>query len=188
MSRPDDARALRSREALRNALLQLIEERAFDQISIRDITARAGVSYPVFFRRYESREQLLDDIAAEQVQRLLTLTLPIFNARMEGESLWALCRYVHEHRRLWRQLLNGGAGAIMREEFKRNALEIGAQQPASNPWLPPQLAAPFVTSGLFEILAWWMAQPDDYPIANVVKIIDALIVRLAVETVSIELD
>src|SRR5690606_32110407 len=123
------------------------------------------------------REQLLDDIAAEEVRRLLTLTLPIFNANMQAESLRALCRYVDEHRVLWTQLLTGGAGPIMREEFKRIAADIGATQPRSNPWLPRELAASFVVGGLFEILAWWLSQPPDYPSENVVKIIDALIVR-----------
>lgn len=188
MSRPHDARALRSREALRGALLALIEEKPFDQISIRDITGRAGVSYPVFFRRYETREQLLDDIAAEEVRRLLTLTLPIFNANMQAESLRALCRYVDEHRVLWTQLLTGGAGPIMREEFKRIAADIGATQPRSNPWLPGELAASFVVGGLFEILAWWLSQPPDYPSENVVKIIDALIVRSTARPLDIVLD
>jgi PAS domain S-box-containing protein len=156
--------------------------------AIRDITARAGVSYPVFFRRYETREQLLEDIAAEEVRRLLMLTLPIFNANMQEQSLRTLCRYVDEHRRLWTQLLTGGAGGIMREEFKRIAVEVGGSQPRSNPWLPHDLAASFVVGGLFEILAWWMGQPSDYPIENVVKIIDALIVRSTGRPMGIELD
>lgn len=177
MSRPHDARALRSRESLRNAFLALIEERPFDQISIRDITTRAGVSYPVFFRRYESKQQLLNDIAAEEVRRLLTLTLPIFNAKMQEESLRALCRYVDEHRVLWTQLLTGGAGNIMREQFKQIALDISTTQPRTNPWLPYELGASFVVGGLFEILAWWLSQPPEYPNENIVKIIDALIVR-----------
>lgn len=187
MSRPEDPRALRSREALRSALLRLVAERPFDQISIRDITVRAGVSYPVFFRRYETKEELLADIAAEQVQRLLTLTLPIFNAHMQEESLRALCGYVEDHRLLWTRLLTGGAGPAMREEFKRIAKEIGGTQPRINPWLPTELAASFVVSGLFEILAWWLSQPSDYPVENVVKIIDTLIVRSTARPVDIQL-
>jgi hypothetical protein len=34
-----------------------------------------------------------------------------------------------------------------------------------------------VTSGLFEILAWWLRLPEDYPLENVVKIIDVLIIQ-----------
>lgn len=187
MARPDDARALRSRGALRQALLDLVEERPFDEISIRDITTKAGVSYPVFFRRYNAKEQLLGDIAAEQVRRLLTLTTPIFQANMQGESLRALCRYVDDHRLLWTRLLTGGAGPVMREEFKRIAREIGNQHPRINPWLPRELAESFVVGSLFEILAWWLSQPEDYPIDNVVTLIDTLIVRSTARAVDIKL-
>lgn len=187
MSRPDDARALRSRASLREALLALVEERPFDQITIRDITAKAHVSYPVFFRRYQSKEDLLGDIATGEVRRLLTLTTPIFNANRQAESLRALCRHVDEHRILWTRLLTGGAGPIMREEFKRIAREIGDSHPRINPWLPRELAESFVVGSLFEILAWWLSQPQDYPIENVVTIIDTLIVRSTARPVDVNL-
>lgn len=187
MSRPDDARALRSRQALQTALLTLIEEKPLEQISIRDITAQAGVSYPVFFRRYESKEQLLEDIATDEVRRLLALTSPMFEIDTESQSVRALCHYIDEHRALWTRLLTGGAVAAMREEFKRIAEEIGRTRERENPWLPRDLAAAFVVSGMFEILAWWMRQPVDYPIENVVTLIDTLIVRSTGRPVDVQL-
>jgi AcrR family transcriptional regulator len=189
MSRPDDARALRSRKALQDALLALIEERAFDQISIRDITGKAGVSYPVFFRRYGTKEQLLEDIATEEVRRLLALTVPMFYAEAEPGDLSsrALCDYIDEHRSLWSRLLVGGAAGAMHEEFRRIAKEMGETRERRNPWLPVELASSFTASGLFEILAWWMRQPADYPIENVVAIIDTLIVRSTARPVDVQL-
>ena len=44
-----DPRALRSRKALRNALIELLQEQPLEQISVRDIVARAGVGYATFF-------------------------------------------------------------------------------------------------------------------------------------------
>ncbi len=73
-------------------------------------------------------------------------------------------------------LLTGGATAAMREEFMRISREINKSRPRSNPWLPEDLAVSFVGNGVFEIFAWWMAQPEDYPVENVKTIFDALIV------------
>lgn len=187
MSRPYDARALRSREALKAALMALLQKQAFDQISVRDITAAAGVSYPVFFRRYSTKEELLDDIATSEVRDLFTLTLPIFDATHHDESLHALCAFVNEHRSLWRGLLTGGGGPTMQQEFRRMAREIGEGREHVNPWLPRDLAAAFVGSGLFEVLAWWLRQPDDYPVENVVKMLNVLIVRSAARPVDVTL-
>lgn len=187
MSRPDDARALRSRKALHEALLALIEERPFEAISIRDITAQAGVSYPVFFRRYATKEQLLEDIATDEVRRLLSLTTPMFDADTGDSGLRTLCEYIADHRALWARLLTGGAAPVMREEFRRIAREMGETRERKNPWLPIELGPSFIASGLFEILAWWMGQPADYPIENVVKIIDTLIVRSTARPVDVQL-
>lgn len=187
MSRPDDARALRSRKALQAALLTLIDERPFDQVSIRDITTEAGVSYPVFFRRYATKEELLEDIATDEVRRLLALTTPMFEAQTGDDSVRALCEYINDHRSLWARLLTGGAAPAMREEFRRIAKEIGKTRERRNPWLPVELAASFIVSGLFEILAWWMQQPPDYPVENIVTIIDTLIVRSTARPVDVRL-
>jgi AcrR family transcriptional regulator len=173
---PDDPRVQRSIEALRSALLDLLERKPFDQVSIRDITDAAGVSYPTFFRRFASKEQLLEDIAAGEVRRLLGLSQKAFDNPRILESSELLCTYVQEHRKLWKILLTGGAAPAMRQEFQRVSMEIAHARPRSNPWLPIELAAPFVTSGIFEILAWWMRQPEDYPVSNVTKLFDALIV------------
>lgn len=187
MSRPDDARALRSRRALHAALLALVAEKSLEQISIRDITAQAGVSYPVFFRRYQSKEELLEDIATEEVRQLLSLTMPVFDERQDDASLFVLCRYIAEHRALWEPLLTGGAASAMREEFRRIAQGVGESDRRINPWLPVDLAAAFVVSGLFEILAWWMRQPAHYPIENVVKLIDVLVVSSTGRLVDIQM-
>lgn len=175
-TKPDDARAERSIEALRAALLELVERKPFDQISIRNITDAAGLSYPTFFRRFASKEALLEDIAAEEVRKLLALSEEAIGQRNGKESGEMLCRYVQDHRRLWKILLNGGAALAMRKEFMRIAQEIAHARPRKSPWLPVDLAVPFVTSGIFEIFAWWMRQPEDYPLANVVKLFDALII------------
>lgn len=177
MSRPNDARAIRSRAALREGFLRLIAERPLEQIGIRDITVEAGVSYPVFFRRYASKEELLQDIAADEVRRLLSFTLPMFDAEAERESLRALCDYVNAHRGLWARLLTGGAAPAMRAEFALIARDLGQSRTQRNPEMPVELGAAFVAAALFEILAWWLGQPEDYPVENVVRLLNALIVR-----------
>src|SRR5262249_9722475 len=75
-----DPRAVRSREALRGAFLELLETKALDQITIQEITERAGVGYVTFFRHHGTKESLLNEIAADQIRRLVELTLPVLDA------------------------------------------------------------------------------------------------------------
>lgn len=161
---------------MRAAFLGLIETRPLEDISIKEICDEAGLSYPTFYRRFSGKDELLAGIATEEVRRLLTLGLSAMDARRDGTSAQAMCAYVAEHRALWRTLLTGGAADAMRQEFMRLSREFADSHPRSNPWLPVDLAVPFVAGGIFEILAWWMKQGDDYPTANVVTLIEVLVV------------
>ena len=178
-SKPDDPRAYRSIESLHEAFLQLLKHKSLEEITIKEITEAAGLSYPTFFRRYSGKDELLADIATEEVRQLLSLSENAFDAPRSPESVETMCAYIQKHRKLWKTLLTGGASAAMREEFMRISTEISESRPRTNPWLPQELAVPFVASGIFEILAWWMEQPEDYPIENVVTIFTELIVNLS---------
>ncbi|XJJ61788.1 TetR/AcrR family transcriptional regulator [Novosphingobium sp. BL-8H] len=147
-----------------------------DDISIKEICDEAGLSYPTFYRRFSGKEELLARIATEEVRRLLSLGFSAIERPGGGFSGSGMCEYVEAHRVLWRTLLTGGGADAMRHEFMRLSREFAASHPRVNPWLPVDLAVPFVASGIFEILAWWMKQPDDYPTGNVAKLIDILVV------------
>lgn len=185
-TKPDDARAARSIDALQQALLDLLDDRPFDQIAIKDITEAAGLSYPTFFRRFRSKDELLEQIAAGEVRQLLKLGESALAAR-DPTSAAQMCEYVQARRKLWTTLLNGGATSAMRAEFMRIAREIAYSRPQANPWLPIDLAVPFVTNGIFEILAWWMRQPEDYPVTHVIALFNALVIDITARPRSISL-
>ena len=54
-STPSDPRIKRTRAALCSALLSLLEEQSFDQITIRDIAVRRESAMPTFFGNYDSK-------------------------------------------------------------------------------------------------------------------------------------
>jgi AcrR family transcriptional regulator len=58
-----DARVVRTRQALRQAMTELAEDRPLEAITVRAIAARAGVGYATFFRHYADKEALLADVA-----------------------------------------------------------------------------------------------------------------------------
>src|ERR1035438_1021857 len=91
-----DARAVRTREALRRALLRLLDLKVLEQITIRDICAVADVGYTTFFRHHATKESLLNDVAAEQIGRLVGLTLPVADTSDTRTASIALCTYVDE--------------------------------------------------------------------------------------------
>ena len=153
---PTDARQLRSRKALTGAMLELLEEKPFDQVTIREISARAGTGYATFFRHYPTKEALLADIAAEEIADLLAMTTPLLYDVNSLESTKALCRNVAGQRKLWAALLTGGAASTVRAEFIRQARELARDAARPESWLPADLGVVYGTGGTIDLLAWWL--------------------------------
>lgn len=177
-SRSKDLRAVRSGAALREAMLDLLLQKSFDQITIRDICSAASVHYATFFRHHQTKEGLLDDIAKDQIRQLNALTLAIRESDDYEAGFRALCQYVAEHRALWATLLNGGAGSAMREEWLRQSQQVAAREEPVNSWLPRELGTICAATLIAETLAWWVAQPEDaYGVEDVAAILYRLLVR-----------
>jgi AcrR family transcriptional regulator len=173
---PTDARQVRSRKALTGAMLVLLEEMPFDQVTIREITARAGTGYATFFRHYPDKEALLSDVASQEIAGLLALTLPALDSASSAESTKALCAYVAKHRKLWSALLAGGAAGILRAEFIGQARKIVTAMPQPESWLPADLAVVYGTGATIDLLAWWLAQDEVIGPAQIADILNRLII------------
>lgn len=170
-------RSTRSKPALRQAMLQLLESHALEQITVRDLAAQANVGYATFFRHYPDKEALLHDVAADEIRRLLTMTLPLFHSADMEASTRALCAYVWEHQAIWRILLAGGASATLKEEYLSQALELTEKTATPHPWLPDELAVTFAVGALVDILGWWLSQENPQSVAYMAKVIHQLAVK-----------
>jgi AcrR family transcriptional regulator len=61
--RPDDRRVRRTRDRLGDALVALIQERKFEDITVQDVLDRAGVGRSTFYVHYRDKEDLfLSDV------------------------------------------------------------------------------------------------------------------------------
>lgn len=53
----ENVRVKRTKKLLREALIELIEERGFDALTIGEITQRAMVSRAAFYRNYQDKKE-----------------------------------------------------------------------------------------------------------------------------------
>jgi AcrR family transcriptional regulator len=66
-------RLRRTQTLLREALIALIEERGFEALTIGEITERAMVSRAAFYRNYQDKYDLVEQIFEEAMSALLDL-------------------------------------------------------------------------------------------------------------------
>ncbi len=164
---------------MRHALLLLIEEKPFEQIPVREIALRAGVTFPTFYRQFATRDELLADVARDELARMASLMSLRSDRNNAAASARAICDHVEAHRTLWTALLTTGASGVMRDEFIKLTQEWAGRQERINPKLPADMVASFVVSSMFEILAWWLRQDRDYPIELVAQYLELLVLTPA---------
>lgn len=65
-----DLRIKRTQKSIKNAFYELIEEKGFDHISVKDITERAMISRNTFYLHYNDKFDLLNKVCDELVFKL----------------------------------------------------------------------------------------------------------------------
>ena len=163
----DDARAVRTRAELAAALIALMHEKGFDDISVQEICERAKVGRSTFYAHFQDKDELF-------------IRHTVVFARAMGEQLaWdeALGGYrfpagrLFEHVRQMKPLFDSLARArksefIMKlwhnnfaEMFERRILAVrGAGSPAAATAsaIPAAILAQQLTGTLLTLLVWWM--------------------------------
>jgi AcrR family transcriptional regulator len=151
-----DPRVLRTRAALRQALLSLIVERGWDAVGIRDICQRAGVGRSTFYTHFADKEEVLFS-GYDQLRKVLRVTARVgYDARPLGFTR-ALIEHAGESKRMFRALVGKRSSHIARMRMLQLVAELAREDLA--PLLPPdklELAAHYVAGALVELLVWWV--------------------------------
>ena len=70
-----DRRIVRTKIAIREALVSLIDEKGFDDLSVKDITIRADINRGTFYLHYKDKFDLLEQTETEIIQDIQNIIL-----------------------------------------------------------------------------------------------------------------
>lgn len=173
MSIAYDARVVRTREALRQAMVDLAEESPLEAITVRAIAARAGVGYATFFRHYADKEELLADVADVLTRDFLAQVRPLLREKDRLGAARSLCAYVEDHLAIHKALIAGGSGETVRAGMLHQTLEtVGRAR--SHPGHGPldDLLLFHLVSAILNLIAWWLRNRDRIDAETMAEIID----------------
>lgn len=173
-----DPRIERTHEALRSALMTLIEEKGFDAISVQDVTERARLNRATFYLHYRDKQDLLLRTGEAVFDRLVVEAGPIDRENLTfhkpAQQLMVVFQHVAEHRDFYRVVL-GKSGvpafvARMREYLAAFTLarlvSLRAIYPAAVPILDDRFISEYMAGALLSIIGWWLenglAHSPDY--------------------------
>jgi AcrR family transcriptional regulator len=158
--RKTDRRILRTRDTLGDALVALMHERNFDDITVQDVLDRAGVGRATFYVHYRDKEDLfLSDV--EDFLEQCSSALKRHNARpkrlLPVQEFFAHIRDMREfHGALVRSGKANDVWALARGTFARS---IDERLQAAGVKLEPvqRSAQAYALAGSFlSLLDWWI--------------------------------
>lgn len=171
-------RLRRTQKLLREALIELIEERGFDALTVGEITARALVSRAAFYRNYHDKYDLVEQIFAEAMQAL-------FNAVSEPETeqppqIWVrFFEHIGDYERLYRALL-GRKGSpwfvlkmraalvdLLKEYTRLHRRQLAAAAPIDP--TADEFIRDLVVTMFVEAITWWLEQGRPYTPEEIAK-------------------
>src|SRR5579859_3287126 len=169
MSQPTkNLRLRRTQKLLREALVELIEERGFDALTIGELTSRAMVSRAAFYRNYQDKYDLVEQIFEEAMSALQAAVGDL--GREHPPEIWVtFFEHIAQYERLYRALLGKkGSTWFMR---KMRAARSSLAQAHPRRYGPDESAfhtfsdelVPELVSALFvETITWWLEQRRPY--------------------------
>ncbi|WP_339315914.1 TetR/AcrR family transcriptional regulator [Paenibacillus sp. FSL R10-2734] len=84
-----DLRVIRTKESIRQALVELINEKGFDALTVKDITTKANINRGTFYAHYQDKFDLMTKCEEEIMLDMSTITkqkYPSVIAALETDS------------------------------------------------------------------------------------------------------
>jgi AcrR family transcriptional regulator len=172
MSQPGkNLRLRRTQKLLREALVELIEERGFDALTIGELTKRAMVSRAAFYRTYRDKYDLVEQIFEEAASALLASVGDL--GREHPAEIWvAFFEHIAQYERLYQALLGKQGSPWFVRKMRAALAELVNERgrlphgPNATSWPAHNFSDSFVpelVSALFvESIIWWLEHGRPY--------------------------
>ena len=175
----EDRRVLRTRRLLKQAIIELINERPYEEITIRDITDRADIGYATFFRHFDGKDDLMLEIFSGIIDELESLPNRHADRYFEQEG-YLLFQHVFENQAMYRGILDSQPFARKFRKYLSEMVQIhlyahANQIPTSA--IPIEIAAHHMVSSLVGLIDWWLFNDMPYSIERMAMVYQRLIIQ-----------
>ena len=157
-----DRRVARTRSTLRKALVELIPDKPFDQITVEAICAAANIGRSTFYAHYKSK----NDLRRETIDdRLTSLLAHRRETNGEASPTLIILEHVRDYWRLHRRQgphdLNMAAEPIRRAATNLLKTELGSID--GEPSFRRDFRLHYLVGGFMSVLVWWLERGAHEP-------------------------
>jgi AcrR family transcriptional regulator len=157
--RKTDRRPQRTKRQLSLALVELIKEKSFDDITVQDVIDRADIGRSTFYTHFRDKEDLLD----KDWERLLTTLAGHIDWDRAGEGSFVPVAHFFQHLKEAQTFYKGLVRSRKTDwifksgvrYFSKN-IEAALNARTKSTSIPNAVLAHFLASEMFSLLQWWL--------------------------------
>lgn len=171
-----DRRIARTRLALRDAMLHLLPDRGWDELSIQQICEQANVGRSTFYIHYRSKDDLLAE-SLNDLRDALSATTPHHPGPHQPLGFMpGLMAHMTEHRRVFKAVVGRRSGQGIERRFRETVFQlvesgIAKQKPLD---VKSRMVARYIAGGVVDLMAWWVDAPGAPPVDELEKLMQTL--------------
>ena len=153
-----DRRIAKSQLAIKNAVIELMSEKSFDDITIQDIADRADVNRGTIYLHYTDKYDLLDKMIEEHINNLRELCQSASEMTFqEGNYVWY--EYFERNFLFFSTMLASKGAPYFRSRFLELVIEVFKAEvdttDGKNQGLSEDVILQFFASAVVGAVEWW---------------------------------
>ncbi len=171
-----DRRIAKTRLALRDAMLQLLPKRGWDELNILEICEEANVGRSTFYVHYRSKDDLL-------CESLNDLRDALCATAKEGSEPYhplafmpGLLAHMVEQRRTFKAVIGRRSSQGVERRFREMVFQLIEQDIAKQnyPKVQQQMVGRYLAGGVVDLMAWWVDAPEAPTVGTLEQLIQKL--------------
>lgn len=154
-----DRRILKSQEAIKKAVLDLMAEKGFNHVTLQDISDKANVSRRTIYLHYQDKYDLLDKLIEEHINEMREMCEWACEMDWKGATL-AFFEYFERHYLFFSTMLASKGASSFRSRFLeflmnefKDEVDIGE---AKKQGLDEEVILRFMGTAYVGIVEWWI--------------------------------
>ena len=171
-TKPPDRRQRKSREAIQNALLVLLQDKPLDSITISELAIKADVNRKTFYNNYHNIQEVRDELDNRYLDSVFSL-IEIDTLRSRPEEFFLkMFRSMHENIEQYRLLFDSGEHLCLYARLKENLQPYLKKEMERNErdarFLPYVIT--YTVNGLAALLDLWLHSSPMLPDEEIAKL------------------
>ncbi len=180
----EDRRIRRTKRTLKHALTQLMYEKEFKDITVKDITERADLNRGTFYLHYTDTYDILNKIENEILENIQKMVDEYFKTSYDGNDTVSLllkpvAEYIAENADVCRCFINNKASSDFIEKLQNlifsNCSNIIKRKHGFKESDNYNYYLSFVTYGIIGVLKKWLETVETAGTQNIVELVDRVV-------------